>query len=345
MKNRWIRAAVLTAASLMLSLCPAVSAMAEDEAGVYPSELTNEYISAGLMQQRPVAVMVDNESIALPHYGTAKADVVYEIMNSTANQRVSRLMLLIKDWGTIKQLGSIRSTRTTNIPLAAEWDAVLVHDGGPFYVDEYFSKPYAAQHFSGGFTRVDNGKAYEFTEYVTAADLEARFTSTNFPRVYNEFRNEDTTHFNFVGQGEQIVLSSKYPGAAMAASEISVPFYHNGSTLRYNPGTGTYDYYEYGELHQDAEDGAVMTFTNLLIQCCSFTQLDENGYMDYNTVDTGKAGYYLTGGEAIPVTWTKESETDITRFYDASGAELTINTGKTYIALVPEDTWSEVRIG
>ena len=67
--------------------------------------------------------------------------------------------------------------------------------------------------------------------------------------------------------------------------------------------------------------------------------------MDYNTVDSGKPGYYVTGGEAVPVTWTKESETDITRFYDASGAELTINTGKTYIALVPEDTWSEVQIG
>ena len=344
MRNRWIRTA-LSAAALMLAVLPANAVMAEDAAGVYPSELTNEYISTSLMEQRPVAVMIDNESIALPHYGTAKADVVYEIMNSTANQRVSRLMVLVKDWQSITQLGSIRSTRTTNIPLAAEWNAVLVHDGGPFYVDSFFAKPYAAQHFSGGFTRVDNGKAYEFTEYVTAADLQARFDSTMFPRNYNEFRNEDTTHFNFAGQEERIVLSGSYPGEAMAASEISVPFYHNGSTLRYNDATGTYDYYEYGELHQDAEDGAVMTFTNLLLQCCSFEELDENGYMDYNTVDSGKPGYYVTGGEAVPVTWTKESETDITRFYDASGAELTINTGKTYIALVPEDTWSEVQIG
>ena len=28
--------------------------------------------------QRPIAVMVDNERTALPHFGTADADVVYE---------------------------------------------------------------------------------------------------------------------------------------------------------------------------------------------------------------------------------------------------------------------------
>ena len=32
------------------------------------------------------------------------------------------------------------------------------------------------------------------------------------------------------------------------------------------------------------------------------------------------------------------------RYYDASGSEIQINTGKTYIALVPGDTWYEVGI-
>ena len=46
--------------------------------GKYRSELTNELIDESLKDQRPVAVMVDNESIALPHYGLSHADVVYE---------------------------------------------------------------------------------------------------------------------------------------------------------------------------------------------------------------------------------------------------------------------------
>ncbi|MBQ8038345.1 MAG: DUF3048 domain-containing protein, partial [Lachnospiraceae bacterium] len=108
----------------------------EDELpeGMYFSELTNEPIDESLKNQRPIAAMVDNDKRALPHFGLNEADVIYEMMNSTANGRITRMMALVKDWGSIEQLGSIRSVRPTNILLAAEWNAILCHDGGPFYV-------------------------------------------------------------------------------------------------------------------------------------------------------------------------------------------------------------------
>ena len=138
--------------------------------GMYFSELTGEPISEEIKNQRPIAAMVDNEITALPHYGTSEADVVYELMNSTKNDRITRLMCVVKDWGNIEQLGSIRSTRPTNILLAAEWNAVLCHDGGPYYNDQYFARDWSA-HFSGTFSRINNGKAREFTEYIVSGDL------------------------------------------------------------------------------------------------------------------------------------------------------------------------------
>ena len=128
----------------------------------YRSELTNEWIDEDLKDQRPIAVMVDNEKTALPHYGLTEADVVYEIMNSTLNDRITRFMVLVKDWESITQLGSIRSVRPTNFMLAAEWNAVLCHDGGPFFIDTWVAKDYT-NNFSGGFARFSNGKATEFT--------------------------------------------------------------------------------------------------------------------------------------------------------------------------------------
>ncbi len=56
------------------------------------SELTGLEISDALVNQRPVAVMVDNEKTALKHYGTGEADIVYEMMNSTANGRITRFI-------------------------------------------------------------------------------------------------------------------------------------------------------------------------------------------------------------------------------------------------------------
>ena len=57
----------------------------ENHDGMYRSEITNEWIDESLKEQRPVAVMIDNEKIALPHYGTAQADVVYEISDKKIN--------------------------------------------------------------------------------------------------------------------------------------------------------------------------------------------------------------------------------------------------------------------
>ncbi len=312
--------------------------------GMYLSELTGEPISEEIQDQRPIAVMVDNESLALPHYGIAEADVVYEMMNSTKNDRITRLMCIIKDWGNIEQMGSIRSTRPTNILLMSEWNAVLCHDGGPYYNDQYFVRDWA-DHFSGTFSRVSNGKSREYTEYILSGDLEANFEDSGYSVNYNEYANEDTSHFTFTDYGTTVDLSDNGYQYCADATFIDIkPFSHNGSQLVYNEETQTYDYYEYGEIHEDAEDGEVLTFDNVILQKCSFAQLDENGYLIYNCIDTNQPGLYATKGKITDIVWTKTTETEITRYYDENGNEITMNTGKTYIALIPDDTWDQLAI-
>ena len=121
----------------------------ENHDGMYRSELTNEWIDESLKEQRPIAVLVDNEKTALDHYGLTQADIVYEIMNSTANDEVTRFMAIVKDWGSITRFGSIRSARTTNFMIAPEYNAVLVHDGGPFYINDYLTNAWV-NNLSGG---------------------------------------------------------------------------------------------------------------------------------------------------------------------------------------------------
>ena len=316
----------------------------EDElpAGMYFSELTNLPIDESLKDQRPIAAMVDNEKTALPHYGLNEADVIYEIMNSTQNDRITRFMVLVKDWEKIEQLGSIRSTRPTNILLAGEYNAVLCHDGGPFYIDAYFSKEIFKDHFSGIFSRVDNGKAREFTEYILPGDLDKAFKNSGFSQTYTDYY--PGPHFQFAPKVDPITFEETEN--AVSASFIDLPFKHNGSELEYNEADQMYYYSEYGAPHNDAKTGEQLKFDNVIIQNCTFTQLDEHGYLIYNVIDSGKEGYYCTHGKAIPVTWAKGGEDNsITRYYDAqTGEEIKINTGKTYITLIPSDTWSEVVI-
>ncbi|MDE6983269.1 MAG: DUF3048 domain-containing protein, partial [Lachnospiraceae bacterium] len=268
-----------------------------------------------------------------------EADVVYELMNSTANGRVTRFMAIVKDWGKIEQFGSIRSTRSTNIMLAAEWNAVLCHDGGPFYVDEWLAKKYSAN-FSGGFSRVKNGKPTEFTEYICAGDLDKKFSNSKYTTEYNEFYPGQ--HYFF--SNTEIDLSTV--GNAFDCREIELPFPHNSSRLQYNESTGTYDYYEYGQAHTDPQhDNAQLTFKNLLIQDTTFAQLDPNGYLIYNAIDSGRDAYYITNGKAIEVTWIKAAENEPTIYLDKqTGEQIELNTGKTYVALVPDDSWNDIVI-
>lgn len=312
----------------------------ETREGMYRSELTNEWIDESLKNQRPIAAMVDNEKTALPHYGLSTADIVYEMTNSTMNQGVTRFMVMVKDWEKIEQLGSIRSVRPTNLQIAPEWNAVVCHDGGPFYIDLFLKNDFV-DHFSGTFSRVNNGKAREFTEYILPGDLEKNFSNTGVDREYNQYYIGP--HYQFASEKNPVDLSSE--SNAQDAKRIDLPFHHNNPYLEYNESDGLYYYSEYGSAHVDPGNGnAQLCFKNILIQNAYLEKLDDNGYMYFHSVDSDRDGYYITNGKAIPVTWSKIDDMNPTRYYDSNGNEIKINTGKTYVALVPEGDWSDLKI-
>ena len=246
---------------------------------------------------------------------------------------------MVKDWEKIQQLGSIRSVRPTNVRIAAEWNAVLCHDGGPFYVDQYMAQPFI-DNFSGTFSRVDNGKPREYTEYILPGDLEKNFERSGVEREYTSYY--EGPHYQFAREDNPVDLSAE--AGVIDARTVDLPFPHNDSILEYNEEEQIYYYSEYGKAHVDpGNDNKQLSFKNLLIQSCGFTQYDEHGYMIFDCVSTG-GGYYVTNGKAIPVTWTKTSDTSPTRYYDGAGNEIKLNTGKTYVGFVPVDNWTEVVI-
>jgi Protein of unknown function (DUF3048). len=307
-------------------------------AGTYFSETTGLPINEDIKNQKPIAVMIDCENIALPSFGVAEADIVYDMMNNVRNGRITRFMAIYKDYDKIAQIGSIRSTRTTNVWLAGEWNAILIHDGQASYALDYLYKDYAQQHLSSGFTRVDNGKASEFTEYPMAGEITSRIQDAGYNKNYDQFE-QPGNHFTYIKYNTVLNTVSFND-----ATSVALPFPHNETTLAYNTETKTYDLSMYGELHKDADDDQVLTFTNALLLDCPFTEYPDGGYVYYNIVNNSGEGYYLTNGKMEPITWKKGEENEITHYYDANGKELEMNRGKTYISLVPSDVWGDLAI-
>ncbi|MBR0090998.1 MAG: DUF3048 domain-containing protein [Lachnospiraceae bacterium] len=326
---------------------PQEPAKAEIPAGMYRNELTGLPIDEALKNQRPIAVMVDNEVTALDHFGIAEADVLYEMINSTANDRITRLMPIYKDWKSVDQIGNIRSARSTNMMVYPEYDAVLMHAGGPFYINEFLNTGYNPR-INGDFTRIPNGKPSEFTLYIknSVKSLEGLFQTYNLPEEYTEHHTAGD-HFVFAEYGEEIDQAGEGWKEAQVA-DLSVPFKHNKSRLVYNEDTTSYDYEEYGRLHVDADDDEVATYENVFLIRASMSQLDPNGYMVYNIyLGEPAEAYYLTNGMVKEIYWQKASATDPIKFFEKSGTTytpLTINNGKSYIGIIPSDYWDGITI-
>jgi hypothetical protein len=310
----------------------------ETREGMYRSEMTNEWIDDSLQSQRPVAIMVDNEKTALLHYGLTQADIIYEIQNSTMNGGVTRFMCIVKDWESITQFGSIRSVRPTNFMIAPEYDAVVIHDGGPYYIDAFLKNPWV-KHLSGGFKRINNGKPREFTEYVTTGEVASRLKAANISESYDDYYQGP--HWQFASEADPTDLSAA--ADSIDCTLVDLPFEHNGSQLDYDAASNTYLYSEYNMRHTDPANGnKQLAFTNVILQSAPITQYDDHGYMQYNILKSSGKGYYITGGKAIPITWSKGGDVDITKFVDKDGNEIKLNTGKTYVGLVNSAKWNDL---
>ena len=317
---------VLSAAVIIASLSLVPASDVQAVPGI--NELTCLPTAAPELQ-RPVAVMIDNDKIASPHYGLAEADIVYEMCNSTANNRVTRMMALYKDYANVARVGNIRSTRPTNIILANEYDAILVHDGGPVYINPFIAL-YGLPHLSGGFSRIPNGKPSWYTEYALQGEIGRRIARAGYSPYYTD-PNAALPRFNFG--------TNNLEGGA-PAGVVSLPFPHNSTMLYYNTATGTYDLNECGTFVKVAEDFQQVTFKNVIIQCASMMEYDNHGYMIYGVIGQG-VGYYITNGKAVAITWFKDV-LGHTVFFNADGSVLTVNPGKTYIGIVPMDSWGLV---
>ena len=201
---------------------------------------------------------------------------------------------------------------------------VLDHDDTVVQTEKAIGYPY----FRDYLAQIRPGTKLSFSEYVEKCNNMV-------------FADMCRQHWQFTDEKNPIDLSTA--GDSTSCTNIELPFPHNSSKLSYDAASGTYLYSEYGRAHIDPEnDNKQLSFTNVIIQCAECVELDGNGYMQFNIMNRSGKGYYITGGHAVPITWEKGDALDITNYYDASGNEITLNTGKTYIGFVATYRWEEL---
>ncbi|MBQ7920921.1 MAG: DUF3048 domain-containing protein [Lachnospiraceae bacterium] len=333
----------------------ASSASAEDvdsddtlppDEGMVRSRLTNEWIYENVANTRPIAVMTPNESAAIPHYNLSKASVIYE---ANVEGRMTRMLAIYEDWEDLKKIGNIRSLRTYYGYWALEWDAFIVHWGGPFFVSEVLDKDNVEDldgakgtDTSGFFRSADRKDPHN--AYADGADLKALISTKGFSLSYRENLIDDY-HYNFTPKAEPNTLTQYADAQDAVLIDMSSCYPLTRCYFKYNEDDGLY--YRYQHLsgstdgpHMDAATGEQLTFKNILVQYTKHEELGE-GYLAFQCHDTTRDGWFFTNGKGIHVNWEKTSDFGATRYYDDFGNEITMNTGKTMVLIVEDgDTFS-----
>lgn len=311
------------------------------EEGMVRSRLTNEWVYKDIADTRPIALIIPNESNAIPHYNLSKASVLYE---ANVEGRMTRLMAICEDWQTLDKIGNIRSLRTYYAYWAFEWDAFLVHLGGPFFINDLIAKP--DTHNIDGLVASDSAAFFRTTDrssphnaYTDGADLTGVIRQKGYSLNYRGLTNNE--HFRFASKKNPNTLS-QYDKNAKSAIYIDMSGCYplTRCYFEYNEDDGLY--YRSQHLsgstdgpHIDAATGEQLSFKNVLIQYIKYEDLGE-GYLNFQCHDTTSDGWFFTSGKGIHVTWEKDSDYGATKYYDDYGNEIVLNTGKTMICIVEE---------
>ncbi len=296
--------------------------------------LTGEPMDEALAAQRPVSCMIGNTTDAMPQYGTSHADVLVE---APAEGGLTRLMGIYQDYANLPTIMSVRSCRHYYAYLSNEFEAIYVHYGQAIYATEMLKSCDDLNGLDGDLENVtfyrDSSRRSPHNAYINGESIVAGIEK-------REYRTEHASSYEnkFRFAAEDRVLTN---GEAAVVAEPG--YLVNKPWFVYNEETGLYERYQYKGAHVDGGSGEQLAFKNIIFQVCDYKTEPDGKYLDVKTASYGGTGKYVTNGKAMDITWVKEVEDGIGRYYDADGNELELNPGKTCICIILND--AEDKIG
>ncbi len=291
--------------------------------GMIKNPLTGCWIDASYENQRPVSIQISNVLPAMPQYGIARADIIYEML---VEGGITRLNAILTEYQGIEKIGPMRSARHYYDRKALEYDAIFFCWGTSIYAKADLEGGVAnlegvdLNYEPGGFRSNDERYA-PHNAYTSSAGMNERIDHHGFSR---EHRSIYQKMYSF---NDEFTPINGNP-----ANKVTTKFHNNRQPwFEYNADDQLYYRFQYGEEQIDDETGEQLAFTNVLIQFCTHTPMpDLPELWDIDWTGEGD-GFYCTGGKVIPVTW--KNTKGVTKWYTSDGKELKMNPGKTWITV------------
>ncbi len=304
--------------------------------GEVRSNLTGLWVPEEFAKKRPYAYQFNNFKTVKNQWGISQADIVYEAL---VEGGITRLLGIGENYQG-DRIGSTRSSRHYFVSIADEYDAIYIHYGKTKYATTKIKK-----------LKIDN------LDGETGIGSTVFYRDNSMKAPHNAFSSLDRILKGIEKKGYRTEHEEGYEPhyrfyeedtdltGGTPAAKVDVYFSsYNTPYFEYNSSDKLYYRYQFGGAHLDANTGKQLTFKNIIIQFVKEWDIDKNDYQTMDLEDASGSGYYISNGTMVPITWKKKEATRFMRYYDADGKELTINPGKTYVALFPKDRTKDVKL-
>lgn len=278
-------------------------------------------------KRTPIAVVIENHPDARPQSGLNKASLVYETF---AEGGITRFLVVFQE-EDVAELGPVRSARVYFVEWANSYKAFFAHVGGNADALDLIQKlkVYDINQFAfGNYFWRDTKRYAPHNVYSSTDKLRSAGESKGYPVT-----NEKVSGFIFKKDAE----------AAARPVDYSFKINFNASygvTYSYSQKDNDFKRSILGVKQLDKTTGEQIVAKNVLIGFSEFSNgTSRTGEQKVNirTTGSGSAIMYIDGAK-VSGTWKRPSQDSIVRFYDASGAEVKLNPGTTWVEFAPVGT-------
>lgn len=303
---------------------------------IYYSHLTGREVNnKDISTQAATCVMIENSPAARPQSGLNEAGVIYEAI---AEGGITRFMAIFQE-AKPNYIGPVRSVRLTFVEIAKPYHCSIAHVGGSdnalklirnnsgfrdidqFYNAKYYWRirsrysPHNVYTRSSMLDELNYNKGYRTSEFAGFA----RVKPDSKPETTEKKANKITINMN---------------------SNLYSPVYsYDANTNKYLrayvQGGAHYSVAENGTKTQNAPDVVVAMKVNAV------SRTGETAFADYTTTGTGDVAIFQNGG-VVTGHWSRADKDSELKFIDASGNDIQLNRGQTWITLYPSNgkvTW------
>ena len=277
------------------------------------------------------------------------------LIESKVEGGITRLCAVFRDADAIPEVGPLRSGRDQFLQLLMPHQALYYHDGESIFCTQFINvydysglniggksyfntpvHPHVAHRDSRG-----RNVAYEHTEFTSGKEIKQAAGNAGIGLTYAN----ETPFFHFADY--RTAASNDLPGAP-AAKTISITHSESYRTrLTYNSWGRSYKLEMYNRSKKAYENtvdeltGKQLTFDNVVVCFADIAAYagDSHDVQSVNYVAGGQAYLFTRGGVQVG-RWEKPHPTHPLKLYTETGEEMTLNRGKTYLALVDNDEWS-----